>query len=238
MRQADLVVLFDDEIRRYAEDSGVGPDRIFLSQDWTHAEPPHGDRGAIRRELGWDDYAVVVLHNVDADVKQDLDNVVAAARLLSDGGSGVKVVLTGDERQREPLQRLASEVPALGFLSAGSAGKVPDLLAGVDVLLVNEPTSSIDLNAAIDVRSNFRAGTPVLVAARANGATANEVARSGAGIVVPPEDSKALADGVLALASDQDLRRSLGRAARSYTYDLLASEAALAELASVVTGRS
>jgi colanic acid biosynthesis glycosyl transferase WcaI len=235
LRQADVVVVLNDNFRRYAEQAGVDSDRIVVRPNWTHVEPPRGNRAAIRSRLGWGE-DVVILHSGNMGLKQGLENVVEAAKLASTAAPQLRFVLMGEGSQHQDLLRLAEKVPTLQFLPAASTEEFPDFLAAADLLLVNERASAVNMSLPSKLTSYFRAGVPVVAAVPPDGGTAAEIARSGAGVVVPPEDCQALVEAVVALAADGDLRQALRRAARSYAHNKLASAPALAALASAVTG--
>jgi glycosyltransferase involved in cell wall biosynthesis len=58
------------------------------------------------------------------------------------------------------------------------------------------------------------AGRPVVLSGR--GESANLLERSAAGIVVPPEDPRALSQAIQSLSADPDLRAQFGRAGRRF----------------------
>ena len=236
LRRADAVIVLSSSFGRYAEESGVPGDRIVVRPNWTHVEPPRGDRAALRDRLGWGD-DTVVLHSGNMGLKQGLETVVEAARLAARAAPRVRFVLMGDGSQRGELQRLSVDVPTLQFLPVASDEAFPDFLAAADVLLVNERASAVNMSVPSKLTSYFCAGVPVLAAVALDGSTACEIARSQAGVVVAPEDAVALIDAVVALAADAELCRSLRRAGRAYAHDQLASAPALVDLAAAVTGR-
>ena len=237
LRRADVVLVLNESFRRHASDCGVGADQLVLRPNWAHLEPARGERIDTRRRLGWDD-KFVVLHSGNMGLKQDLENVVNAARQATTDAPHIRFVLMGDGSQRKALSRLAADVPSLQFLPPASEEDFPDFLAAADVLLVNERGSAVNMSLPSKLTSYFRAGLPVLAAVPAGGGTANEIASSQAGLVVQPDDSLALINGVATLADDEELRRSLGRAGQSYVRQMLESAPALAELATAVAGRS
>jgi len=236
LRSADVVLVLNDRFRSYAEQTGVDPDRIVVRPNWTHVQPPRGDRAAVRERLGWGD-DVVALHSGNMGLKQGLENLVESARLAAVQAPHVRFVLMGDGNQRAELGRLAADVPTLQFLPPAATDEFPDFLAAADVLLVNERASAVDMSLPSKLTSYFQAGMPVLAAVPTEGGTAGEVRRSGGGVVVPPEAPAALLEGIVTLAGDHDLRLALRRAASAYAYEQLASAPALAALASAVTGQ-
>ena len=79
--------------------------------------------------------------------------------------------------------------------------------------------------------SYFTAGRPVLAVVRDDSATAAELARSEAGLLVEPLDPAAFADRIAALQVDPDLCARLGAAGKAYARRHLRPRAALDGLA-------
>ncbi len=82
--------------------------------------------------------------------------------------------------------------------------------------------------------SYFAAGRPVLASVAGSGGTAGEIRRSGAGVLVPPEDPAALADGLRGLAADPARAAALGAAGRAYATGHLGRTAALVRLTALL----
>lgn len=236
LRRADVVLVLNEAFARYVRAAGVPASRVVLRPNWTHVEPPRGDRGAMRTRLGWREDQVVALHSGNMGLKQGLDNVVAAARLARAQAPQVRFVLMGDGSQREQLQRSGADVAGLEFLPPADSATFPDFLAAADVLLVNERASAVDMSLPSKLTSYFQAGMPVVAAVPPDGGTAREIARSGGGLAVRPDEPAALLAGVVELASDGELRVALRRAASRYAHEQLASAPALDALARAVVG--
>ncbi|MDQ2676135.1 MAG: glycosyltransferase, partial [Actinomycetota bacterium] len=89
-------------------------------------------------------------------------------------------------------------------------GQVPELVAGLDIFAMPSVPRSEGMPTAI--LEAMASGIPI-VATRV-GAT-DELVRDGVtGILVPPEDPRALADAIARLLEDPDLREAYGKAAR------------------------
>lgn len=70
----------------------------------------------------------------------------------------------------------------------------------------------------------------VVASVAAQGGTAQEVERSGAGVLVPPEDPHALLEAVRALAEDPGAADALGAAGPVHVAAHLSREAGLARI--------
>lgn len=234
LKSADAVVVLNDAFASYAVHSGVDPSRVTIVRNWVHVAGTTGDRQAIRRELGWPDEALIVLHTGNMGLKQDLGNVIAAAALARDLPNDVLFVLMGDGSQRDFLIAESDGVDNVCFLWPVDEQRYADVLAAADVLLVNERPSAVEMSLPSKLTSYLQTGRPIVAAVNARGATAREVLASGAGLVVTPGDPAALLEGVLRFANvDKD---AVARAASEYVSSHLTAEASLARLTTVVLG--
>lgn len=75
--------------------------------------------------------------------------------------------------------------------------------------------------------SYFAAGRPVLASVAAGGGTAQEIRRSDAGRLVPPEDPAALAAAARELAADPGAADAIGTRGAGYARDHLSRAAGL-----------
>ena len=200
----------------YLAGLGVTPDRLGHVPNWTHIAAASRDREAVRHELGWDDGRTVVLHAGNMGLKQDLAQVVHAARLAATNADRIRFVLLGDGSQRADLERQAAGISALAFMDPVPDDRFPDILAAADVLLLSERHSVRDMSLPSKLTSYVAAGRPIVAAVAAGGTTAREIEGSGIGLVVPAGDPAALLNGIGHLTSEPDLPARLTRTAREY----------------------
>ncbi|MFF4835596.1 glycosyltransferase [Streptomyces sp. NPDC001315] len=224
--RAALVGVIHDTFRSRVEAMGVDPSRIRLVPNWSHVERPSRPRAETRARLGWPEGRQVVLHSGNMGLKQGLEVLVDAARL----DPGVDFVLMGDGSQRAALGERARSVPNLRFLPAAETADFPDVLAAADVLAVTQRASVLDMSVPSKLTSYFAAGRPVLASVAAEGGTADEVRRSGAGVLVPPEDPAALLNAVRELAADPGAADRLGARGPAYVDERLSRTAGLGRL--------
>lgn len=150
--------------------------------------------------------------------KKGFDVLVRAAGDLAQmKGASVRIRIAGDGEQRQELERLVAELPALAeveLLGDTDNDTVMELMGQVDVFAL--PCRVAD--------SGDRDGIPVvLMEAMARGRcvisgdleTIRELVRDDeTGIMIPPGDRKALVSALASLASDRDRVDELGMAAR------------------------
>lgn len=218
LRTADGVVAIHDRFKsRIVEDLRVPAERITVIRNWTHLRPgPVVDRAAARRRLGWDPDHVIVLHTGNMGAKQGLDHVVAAADHARRNGDPVRFVLLGGGNQRPRLEELARGIDTLRFLDPLPDDEYGQALAAADVLLVNERPGVGEMAVPSKLTSYFTTGNPVLAATDADSITAAEIAASGGGLVVAPDDPARLVRAAYELGRDRERARALGAAGREF----------------------
>lgn len=217
LRGADGVVAVHDHFGRSLIGAhGVEPDRVTVIRNWTHIRPPTANRGEVRARLRWPDDRTVVLHAGNMGAKQDLTSVVLAARLAEQRGAPVHFVLLGDGARRAEVTAAADGVGTVSVLPPVTEAEFPDVLTAADVLLVNERPGLHTMSVPSKLTSYFAAGRPVVAASEAGSPASEEIAASGAGVLVPPGAPDALLGAVTSLGADAERSARLGANGRRY----------------------
>ena len=115
----------------------------------------------------------------------------------------------------------------LRFLPVQPWETLPEMLAAGDIHLVVQRRDAADLVMPSKLTNILAAGRPCVATAEPGTALAEVVQGHGAGLIVPPEDPRALADAISRLAEDEALCRQYGRNARRYAEEFLDREAIL-----------
>jgi len=230
LRGASLVGVIHESFMDRVVAMGVPRDRIRLVPNWSHVTRPARPRGETRTWLGWPQDRTVILHSGNMGLKQGLHVLVEVARQAPE----VLVVLMGEGNQREALRSLGGSLPNLRFLPPAEEADFPDVLSAADVLLVTQRASVLDMSVPSKLTSYFAAGRPVVASVAPEGGTAQEVRRSEAGLVVPPEDAAALLDAVRRLTRDAAAADELGARGPAYVEAHLSREAGLARMSALL----
>ena len=229
LRSATKVTVIHDRFGDYlSSELGVPASDISTIRNWTHLPASATvDRTASRRQLGWADDDVIVLHAGNIGAKQGLGNVVEAARLGESRGSRVRFVLLGDGNQRAAVQQMAAGVSRIQFIDPLPDVWFQQALQSADILLVNEMSGLREMAVPSKLTSYFATGLPVIAATEADSTTAGEIVSSGAGIRVDPSAPEALLLAVERLSADPALSATLGAAGRDYAESTLSQDAAI-----------
>ena len=147
---------------------------------------------------------VLVVYLGRLDPEKGLGALTEAMTIVRRARGDVRLALAGAGRLEDALAaRLGAQDTRLGYVKGQALGY---LLRAADVVVVPSVYEPLGLVAL----ESLAAGAAV-VTTRAGGLA--EIVRSGEdGLVVPPGDPAALAEAILRLAADPDLRGRLGRA--------------------------
>ncbi|MCK4681389.1 glycosyltransferase, partial [bacterium] len=156
--------------------------------------------------------------------QKGFDGLIRAMALVREEMPGTRLVLVGEGSQRRSLEELArSEGLTDTVVFAGYRTDVREILSAVDVYALSSTNEGM-ANTLLEAMS---VGAPI-VATDVSGS--REAVRDGVdGLVVPPSDPTALADGILTLLRDRELSARLGASARQraverFGRDRMASE--------------
>jgi colanic acid biosynthesis glycosyl transferase WcaI len=230
-RRATAVGIIAEGFRPYLASLGVDAKRVHRLRNWTHVEAPSMDRSLVRKQLGLPKDAAVCIHAGNMGYKQSLENVIECARLAAERDGRLLFVLMGDGNRRSYLEGLAGQykLPNVRFLPLQSKALFPNALAAADLLLVNQRGTVGDMSLPGKLTAYFVSGQPVIAAVAHDSETAREVAASGAGSVVEPDDPEALLGAIDDLLGDPAKCDRLRAAGKRWAQEKLAAAAALTD---------
>ncbi len=211
---------------------GVPPDRAYLFPNWvdTQAIRPLAVASPFRAELGLDPGATVVLYSGNLGLKQGLHVLVQAAALLADVPL-IQFVICGEGSARTALMRAAEEarLPHLRFLPLQPVERLNELLNLANIHVLTELRGAADQVMPSKLTGILASGRPVVATTTPRTSLGKAVCESGGGVLVPPEDPRALAAALLDLHRRAAEAERLGRNARRHAERRLERTAVLGE---------
>jgi glycosyltransferase involved in cell wall biosynthesis len=183
-------------------------------------KPDESTRDAVRLEFGLDPAAPLVIHVARYHPMKDHRNLLTTAKQVLEGVSGVKFLLVGHgvSKENEDLNRLCQDTGLRNtVILAGERFDLPQLMAAADVAVLSSAWGEGFPNV---VGEAMACGTPCVVTDVGDSTwVVGECGR-----VVPPCDADALSKAIVALLSDNNLRKDLGYKARQRIQDLFSIE--------------
>jgi colanic acid biosynthesis glycosyl transferase WcaI len=170
----------------------------------------------------------VVLYSGNIALTQGLETVVRAASLLRDV-SDIAFVIVGEAKGLQRLQQQCSKLQAdnVLLLPFQPRQELPQMLAAADVGLVVQKKNVISFNMPSKIQVLLASGSAIVASVPDNGTAARAIRQSGGGVIVPPEDARALATAILDLYHNPDKVKNLGYKSRQYAIENYAFEQAL-----------
>jgi glycosyltransferase involved in cell wall biosynthesis len=214
-RRCHAIVSVADAMTDLLVEAGVAPREKFTTvYSGMEVEPflaADQHRDAIRRELGFSEQHVVVGKIARLFYLKGHDYLIQAARQVVSECPEVRFLLVGDGILRQDLERQITEAglsEAFHFTGLVPPSQIPALLGAMDILV----HVSLREGLARALPQALIAGRPA-VSYDVDGA--REVVVSGeTGYLLPPRTIGPLAEALIRLAADQELRQRLGEQGR------------------------
>lgn len=174
------------------------------------APTPPERRPELRRELGLGTPSGLLAFVGRLDEAKNLDGLLRAWAKAASGLPDAALALVGDGPQRRELEALAAGLGlGDGVLFLGQREDVPAVLAAADGFVLASHSEGMP-NALLEAMA---AGLPSLVTAV--GAVPEMIDHGVQGLLVPPGDEAALAEGMARLLGDASGAAAMGAAARA-----------------------
>ncbi len=214
-----------------------------VSEDEVHIVPPGisldefdpglYNKNAVRKELGIsEDVILVGMAGRMSPGKGHEEFLRAAKRIVADSGSetNFRFIVVGGPSYGESEQELKIKnlVSELGLDSVvqlmGFRKDVPRIMSALDILAFpsHEESFGLTLTEAMAMK--------LPVVASGNAGVLDIVVDNVTGILVPPKDYGALADGILKLAHDSSARKRFGEAGRKRVEEIFSIQAVVEKL--------
>jgi glycosyltransferase involved in cell wall biosynthesis len=210
-RLAARVTADGEGARRLAiQRQGMARDKLVTIYDGVNTAELESARSVadIRRELRLDPNRLTIGMIARLDLaKKAQDVFIAAARIVREKAPQMQFLIVGDGPDRAAVERMVSEFPTDARpVMAGYRTDLADMLRVMDVLVVPSRWESVPKI----LLEGMWLERPV-VATRVG--DIHEVLDDDCGTLVPSDAPEKLAEAILSIVQDSDLRARLGRAA-------------------------
>ena len=215
--RADVLLVNSPAYRDYLLAKGIQESKVFLVANGvdTAQFDPKARGEYLRRQWGVEDKCVVTYAGALGPANA-IEAILHAAGILRHH-SELVFILVGSGKNEARLKELAQE---MGLNNVRFVGPLPKsemsaaLAASQICLATLQNIPMFNTTYPNKVFDYMAAGRPVVLGI--GGVIAHVVEEAHGGIVVPPEDYRAMARAIIRLADDLDLREQMGRAGRSY----------------------
>jgi colanic acid biosynthesis glycosyl transferase WcaI len=215
MRRFDRISTISQRMIERARSKGTEDARLVFLPNWADvsAIQPLRTDSPYRAELGIRSDAVVALYSGNMGSKQGLELLADMALMLGDQ-PGLEFVFCGNGAGRAQLMERCEKLANVRFIDLQPVERLGDLLGLADIHLLPQRADAADLVMPSKLTGMLSSGRPVVAGARPETELGKVAAECG--MAVAPDDVRAFADAVLALASDPERRRELGLRARRH----------------------
>jgi colanic acid biosynthesis glycosyl transferase WcaI len=214
LRRFDRISTISPQMLRRLEQKGIAPHKLREVRNWvdTTRIVPGRRQTAFRTTLGLKPTDIVALYSGAMSNKQGLELIVAAAAAMRKSHPNIRFVLCGNGPHRADLVEMANGLDNVRFLQLQPVERLSELLSTADMHILPQRTHAADLVLPSKILGMLASGRPIIAMADPDTGIALEINR--AGLIIPPDNTDALAGAVKRLAYDDDLRARLGAAAR------------------------
>ncbi|MDB9339954.1 MULTISPECIES: glycosyltransferase family 4 protein [Cyanophyceae] len=209
---------------------GVAPDKIEQIPNWVDVNfiRPSSQKNNSFRAAHNLNGKFVVLYSGNIGLTQGLETVIKAAsglRHIQD----IAFVIVGESKGLQRLQKNCLDCGAdnVLLLPLQPRKQLPQMLAAADVGLIVQKQNVVSFNMPSKIQLLLASGRALVASVPESGTAAKAVRQSGGGVIVPPEDPKALATAILDLYKHPEKVKELGVNSRQYAMEQYAFEQAL-----------
>ncbi len=215
-RNAAVIVAIGRDMRDRLQAMGVPGSKIEIITNWSDGSlvRPLAGPSTFREEHGWTE-KFVLMHSGNLGMGQDLDPLIDAADLLRDEPD-IVIAIVGEGMRKAHLQ---AEVQRKGlsnveFLPFQPKENLADSLGAADVHLVSHRRGMEGFQVPSKLYGVLATGKPCIAVVEPGCEASLTVEAANCGVVVPPDDPKALARAIQEMRDRP--REELGENARRY----------------------
>lgn len=216
LNKSEIIHIISDSFRPGLKALGVPDSKMDLVQLWVDTDfiRPMAKNNPFTEEHGLTNQ-VVIMYAGNIGLSQGLENVLEAAELLKDH-KNLRFVFIGNGNGLAGLKNQVKDrkMENVVFIPFQPHVRLPEILSSANIMLVilNRGIGSDSLPSKIF--TSLAIGRPILASIDPDSEAWRLIKQYEAGICIPPEDPKKIAESILILANDESLSRRLGNNGR------------------------
>jgi len=232
--KASLITVVTNQKKNILVNRGIPSSKVKVISNGVDLES-FVVRDDINVNLQLDDLVgkTVIMYVGNHGVAQGLGTILESAKLLIDKRN-IIFVFIGEGTEKEKLVKFKEEnhLDNVLFLSAQPKETIPNLLNLADICLL--PLASANLLDSVPSKMFEYMALGKCILLSAEGESQNILEEAGAGIAVEPGNAHAMAEAIMKLCKDSELRRQYGNNGCSFVVEHFSRKKIAKELESVL----
>jgi colanic acid biosynthesis glycosyl transferase WcaI len=218
LKNSAVISIISDSFRPGLNALGVPDSKMVLIPNWVDTEliKPCAKQNDFSKDHNLLD-RFVILYAGNIGLSQGLENVLSVAKQLEDCPDPL-FVFVGDGGGREKLieQAERNHLTNVVFLPFQPREKLPEVLSSASISLITLKRGMGAGSLPSKILSGLASGRPLIVSIDEGTDAWNLVEQANAGLCVPTEDPRRLAEAILTLMHDPELCERLGKNGRAW----------------------
>ncbi len=218
-KNATKISVIADGFTKNITEKGVPLDKIIEIPNWVDInfiKPLSQENNYFRQEYQLEN-KFIVQYSGNIALTQGLETVIDAAKIL-EPIQDIVVVIVGEQKALKRLDKYCQEkeISNVKLIPFQPREKLPEMLAAADIGLVVQKSNVISFNMPSKIQVLLASGRAIIASVPDTGTAARAIKNSEGGLVVPPENSEALAAAIQELYNNREKLKILGEKARRY----------------------
>ncbi|NET38298.1 MAG: glycosyltransferase family 4 protein [Cyanothece sp. SIO1E1] len=236
---AHTISVITDGFTKNLINKGVPAEKITCIPNWVNVDfirPLPQENNAFRQANQLEE-KFVVLYSGNIALTQGLETVIKAAAQLNHVPD-IAFVIVGEPNALNNLKKYSQQkgVQNVTFLPFQPREQLPEMLAAANIGLIVQKRNVIGFNMPSKTQLLLASGRPIIASVPLDGTAARAVEQSGGGVVVPPQNPRALAEAVLELYQDPEKASALGKQGRKVAVEYYSFKHALKRYEALFAG--
>ena len=219
LRSARTLVISERMRQLLARNRKLPCDKISVISNWIDESifPVWSGGNGWRHAQGISDDTFVVIYAGTLGYVSGAEVLVEVAEILR-AEPRILLLCVGEGVRKDSMIGEAARLKLenIRFLPFQSANRVPEIQASCQIALLTMHPNHCDSSVPSKLISYLAASRPVICSVHRESTAAEVVLEAGAGLVVDPGEAQGIAQAILRLMGDPQLRNQMGNAARQH----------------------